>query len=397
LHHFVYKLAEDPSKEIVVATTRPETIFGDRAVAVHPEDERYKDLHYKLLQHPLLPNIQVPVIPDAEIVDPKFGTGAVKITPAHDQNDYQFWLRHSSLANVDPSEGDNTTTKRIPIPLVNVFGLDGKMLPSCGEHSGIVGVDRLHARKRTIKALEELGAYRGSKPHQMRLGKCSRTGDVIEPMLKPQWYLKTKPLAEKALELSEIGGMVIRPEKFIGEWKKWLGGIRDWCLSRQIWWGHQIPAWQVVDASSREEGRWIIANSEEEAMAQMTSEEKSNGCSLRQDEDVLDTWFSSGLLPISTAGWKGVPGDESWRENYPLTLMESGSDIIFFWLARMAMLCTWFSGKLPFNEILLHPIVSALLSETAKKPQWLTLPDRSATSTAARCQNQSATFSTHYT
>ncbi|RPA86503.1 valyl-tRNA synthetase [Ascobolus immersus RN42] len=357
LHQFAYRLVEDPSREVIVATTRPETIYGDRAVAVHPEDERYKDLHYKLLQHPLLPDVHVPVIPDAELVDPKFGTGAVKITPAHDQNDYQFWLRHSSLANVNSSEQGETTTKRLPIPLVDVFGLDGKMLSSCGTDSGVVGIDRLHARKRTVKALEEHGVYRGSKPHKMRLGKCSRSGDVIEPMLKPQWYLRTKPLAEKALELSENGGMTIRPDKFVGEWQRWLGGIRDWCLSRQIWWGHQIPAWQVVDASSASEGRWIIATSEEEAMKQMTPEEKSRGCTLRQDEDVLDTWFSSGLLPISTAGWKGIPGDEAWRDNYPLTLMESGSDIIFFWLARMAMLCTWFSGKLPFNEVLLHPIV----------------------------------------
>src|SRR5690606_33589168 len=223
-------------------------------------------------------------------------------------------------------------------------------------------------RKRTVKRLQELGVYRGSKAHQMRLGKCSRSGDVIEPMLKPQWYLKTKPLADKALKLSENGGMVIRPEKFVGEWKKWLGDIRDWCLSRQIWWGHQIPAWQVLDASSKEDGRWIIANSEEEAKTQMTPEEQSNGCILKQDEDVLDTWFSSGLLPISTAGWKAIPGDESWRENYPLTLMESGSDIIFFWLARMAMLCTWFSGKLPFNEILLHPIVSTSILDGPGNP-----------------------------
>lgn len=361
MHHFTYKLASDPSQEIIVATTRPETIYGDRAVAVHPEDPRYIHLHYQLLQHPLLPDVQIPIIPDAELVDPKFGTGAVKITPAHDQNDYQFWLRHSSLANTNSSEYE-ATAKRVPIELVDVFGLDGKMLPSCGADSGVVGVDRLHARKRTIKALEAHGVYKGSKPHAMRLGKCSRSGDVIEPMLRPQWYLKTKPLAEKALALSENGGMVIRPEKFTAEWRMWLDGIRDWCLSRQIWWGHQIPAWQVIDSSVSGEGRWIIANSESEAREQLTKEEVERGVGLKQDEDVLDTWFSSGLLPISTAGWKGIEGDESWRENYPLTLMESGSDIIFFWLARMAMLCTWFSGKLPFNEMLLHPIVSILPS-----------------------------------
>ncbi|KAH8152449.1 uncharacterized protein LAJ45_03289 [Morchella importuna] len=334
LHSFAF-LLEDGSGEIVVSTTRPETIPGDRAVAVHPDDERYKHLHYKRVYHPLLPGMTLPIVPDAELVDPSFGTGAVKITPCHDINDYAFWQRHS-LSYVSPS--NKTQGKRVEIPLVPVFSSTGHYLPSSGI-SSLVGVDRLHARKSIVRLLEEAGVYRGRKDHDMRVGKCERSGCVIEPLLQPQWYLSTKPLAEKALAQSVSQGLIIRPETpYSDEWKRWLG---------------------VLEPGKFKE-RWIIATSEADAKSQLTEDERRRGCVLEQDSDVLDTWFSSGLLPLSTAGWRGnemAEGHQEWKENYPLDFIESGGDILFFWLARMAMLCTWFSGKLPFGEILLHPLV----------------------------------------
>lgn len=229
------------------------------------------------------------------------------------------------------------------------------MLESCGLESGLVGKDRLASRKTTVDLLEAAGALEGKHNHAMRVAVCSRSHCVIEPMLMPQWYLSMKPLANKALELSKSQGLKIRPQRFEIEWQRWLENIQDWCLSRQIVWGHRIPAWAVRNGSGKEL-RWIIASSEADALEKVTAEEKESGCVVKQDEDVLDTWFSSGLLPLSTAGWKGT-SDESWKKHYPLTIMESGADILFFWLARMAMLCGWFSNQIPFQEILLHPLV----------------------------------------
>ncbi|KAI5789345.1 tRNA synthetases class I-domain-containing protein [Pyronema domesticum] len=351
LHQFAYPVVDGNGEEIIVATTRPETIPGDRAIAIHPEDPRYKHLHYKHVSHPLIPGLTIPIIPDATLVDPEFGTGAVKITPAHDINDYAFWKRHSKQA-----APEDTTSKRVDIPLITIFDNAGKMTSACQVES-LVGHDRLFMRKRVVKLLEDANVYRGKFKHNMRVPVCSRTGGVIEPMPQPQWYLKMKPLAQKVKEVAVRDGLKFLPEHPTEQlWNQWLDGIQDWCLSRQIWWGHRIPAYRVIKGDLTT--RWIAAETEETATAQLTAEEKAQGCTLAQDEDVLDTWFSSGLLPLSTAGWRGTVGEsDAWKENYPITFIESGGDILFFWLARMAMLSTHFSDALPFNEILLHPLV----------------------------------------
>ncbi|KAA8893658.1 tRNA synthetases class I-domain-containing protein [Sphaerosporella brunnea] len=352
LHTFAFKLAESEG-EIVVSTTRPETIPGDRAVAVHPDDPRYKHLHYKEALHPLIPGLKVPIVPDATLVDPSFGSGAVKITPAHDINDYAFWKRHSSLCTTPPSDASE---EKLPIPLVQVFDSAGKMLPACNVPN-LIGHDRLHIRKRVVALLEEAGVYRGKEAHDIRLPVCERSGAVIEPMLQPQWYLRMKPLAQKVKEVAKRDGLRFAPESPYAQlWDQWLDGVEDWCLSRQIWWGHRIPAYGVVD-SKGEIVRWIAAETEQKAASKLTADEAIKGCMLKQDEDVLDTWFSSGLLPLTTAGWTGKPNQQPNRENYPLSFIESGGDILFFWLARMAMLCTHFTDKLPFPEIILHPLV----------------------------------------
>ncbi|KAL7269388.1 hypothetical protein RUND412_007955 [Rhizina undulata] len=357
LHKFAFPLA-DGSGEVVVSTTRPETIPGDRAVAVHIDDERYKHLHYKLLRHPLFPSITLPIIPCTNFVDPEFGTGAVKITPAHDEDDYAFWKKYST------SSPSHSTEAKLDIPIIPVFDTNGKILASSGLPEKFVGIDRLFARKKVVDMLVDACAYRGKESHKMRLGTCDRSGSIIEPMLQPQWYLRTKPLAEEVLAQSE--GLTIKPEEpYAGLWKRWLEEIQDWCLSRQIWWGHRIPAFQVVyngqtsgEGAELKTGRWIVAKDMEEARKMMTAEERAGGADLRQDEDVLDTWFSSALLPMSTVGWRGNEEEpQRWKEGYPLSFIESGGDILFFWLARMAMLCTWFSGSLPFKEIILHPLV----------------------------------------
>ncbi|KAI5801114.1 tRNA synthetases class I-domain-containing protein [Geopyxis carbonaria] len=354
LHKFAFPLV-DSDGHIEVATTRPETIPGDRAIAVHPDDSRYKHLHYKLAQHPLLPSITLPIIPDAELVNPEFGSGAVKITPAHDVKDYHFWMRHSSS---NESGAFSESHRKVEIPLVKIISETGKMTPECGIES-LVGHDRLIARKMVISLLKKNNVYRGNENHQMRIGICERSGAIIEPMLQPQWYLRMKPLAEKVIKVSSRDGLKIVPEHpHTNHWERWLSGIQDWCLSRQTWWGHQIPAYMVLNPHKNGGSveRWLAAESYEDAKKQLLNHEVEQGYLLKQDTDVLDTWFSSGLLPLSTAMWSSEPCSNE-TDRYPLEFVESGGDILFFWLARMAMLCTWFTDKLPFNEILLHPLV----------------------------------------
>ncbi|KAG0125985.1 tRNA synthetases class I-domain-containing protein [Tuber indicum] len=344
LHSFAYAL-EDGSGEIVVSTTRPETIPADRAIAVHPDDERYKHLHYKYACHPLLPDVKLPIIPDAELVDPEFGTGVVKITPCHDPRDFAFWKRHTSPG----------ADREVDIPLVALFTETGRIKPEARIQS-LIGKDRLEARRLVVTLLEDRNVYRGAKEHPMRIATCERSGCVIEPMIRPQWYLKMESLAKATLEATRVGVLRIEPgDPYRESWIKWLQETQDWCLSRQIWWGHRVPAYRVIDPSGKVPGRWIVAASEREARAEMTAEER-DGCSLEQDPDVLDTWFSSGLLPLSTSGWDGG-NSGGVALKYPLSFIESGGDILFFWLARMAMLCYYFVGELPFKEILLHPLV----------------------------------------
>lgn len=322
------------------------------------------------------------MIPDADLVDPDFGTGAVKVTPAHDVNDFEFWKRHSSLVPEDYNTSITGPHEKFPIPIVKVFGLDGKMLPST--HPSVVGMDRLECREQVVSMLGD--SYRNATTRSMRIVKCSRTGCVIEPMICPQWFLRTKPLAEKVLSkgreesnmVNQTAKLSITPHWYRDEWQRWLENIKDWCLSRQIWWGHRIPAWRVVEPRQQtndiseipgsQSERWIVALTEAEARDQLGSDEQH--LQLIQDEDVLDTWFSSGLLPLTTAGWTGAEQSrEIWQKYYPLTFIESGSDILFFWLARMAMLCTWFSGELPFREIILHPLVCDFMGRKMSKSE----------------------------
>ena len=336
LWSFAYKL-EGSDEELVVATTRPETMLGDTAVAVHPDDPRYKQFHGCYLVHPFVER-RVKVITDATLVDMAFGTGAVKVTPAHDPNDFLCGRRHG-------------------LPEITVFTEEGQMNDECGPFKGMM---RFDARVELIKALKEKGLFRGECDNKMRVPKCSRTGDIIEPMLKPQWWLNCAGMAKRATDAVRNGDLKIMPVEHEKTWFKWLDNIRDWCLSRQLWWGHQIPAYYVT-LKGKELKEPVVAASEAAALAKVL---EAHGCTaadvlLRRDGDVLDTWFSSGLFPFSTLGW-GQSGPESadlkagW---HPTTLLETGHDILFFWVARMVMCSLQLTDKLPFTEVYLHAMV----------------------------------------
>ena len=309
-----------PPVEIVVATTRPETMLGDTAVAVHPDDERYRALVGKQVRHPLTGR-QLPIVADAILVDPKFGTGAVKVTPAHDFNDFEVGKRHG-------------------LEQLTVIGVDGRMTAEAGP---VAGLDRFEARKRVKELLAEQGLDRGAKPHALPLGRCQRSQTILEPLLSDQWYVKIEPLARPAIEAVEQGKTRFIPEQWTNTYMAWMRNIHDWCISRQLWWGHQIPAWYCPD------GHVTVAR------------ETPSVCgtcgkgALRQDEDVLDTWFSSGLWPFSTMGWPEQT--ETLRTFYPTSVMETGHDIIFFWVARMMMMGIHFMGEVPFRTVYLHPMV----------------------------------------
>ncbi|BFZ56980.1 hypothetical protein PYCC9005_004030 [Savitreella phatthalungensis] len=314
--------AVDSTQDVIeVDTTRPETVFGDRAIAVHPEDERWSHLVGKRVHHPLLDGVTLLIIADS-FVDRNFGTGAVKLTPAHDADDYAVAKR------------------RHDVPIIPVFGKDGKMLESCGVPT-LAGIDRLQARLRVVKLLQQAGALAGEQSHRMSIKTCSRSGSVVEPMLLPQWYISMEPLARRVLEQDSIR-MSARTKEI---WHQWLTKCQDWCISRQLVWGHRIPLWRRED----DPNTWFFAEDEQAAVA------KAGSSAVVQDADVLDTWFSAGLLPLSAYGWPSCLE----KSSYPLTFIESGPDILFFWLARMAMLCTHLSpdNSAPFREILLHPIV----------------------------------------
>jgi len=319
LWSFAYPLA-DGSGEIVVATTRPETMLGDTAVAVHPDDDRYRALVGKAVRHPLLDR-HFPIVADAVLVDPAFGTGAVKVTPAHDFNDFEVGQRHH-------------------LPMISVIGPDGRMTAEAGAFAGL---DRFEARKRVKAAIEEKGLARGSKPHVLPLGRCQRCETVLEPLLSDQWFVRIEPLARPAIEAVERGRTRFIPEPWTNTYMAWMRNIHDWCISRQLWWGHQIPAWYCPD------GHVTVAREVPQACATCGRAE------LRQDEDVLDTWFSSALWPFSTLGW---PDDtEELDTFYPTSVMETGHDIIFFWVARMMMMGLHFMGDVPFRTVFLHAMV----------------------------------------
>eukprot|EP00916_Digyalum_oweni_P019703 GHVL01032880.1.p1 GENE.GHVL01032880.1~~GHVL01032880.1.p1 ORF type:complete len:999 (+),score=187.73 GHVL01032880.1:241-2997(+) len=333
LTKFAYKLVEGDD-EIVVATTRPETILGDTAVAVHPDDERYKRYIGMFLQHPFIKDRKIQIIADKELVDMEFGTGAVKVTPAHDQNDFKTGRRHG-------------------LEEVTVIDENGFMNKNAGEFSGMA---RFACRKQIIKRLTELNLHRGWEPNPMSIPICSRTGDILEPLLKPQWWVNCANMAKRGIDVVKSGELRLIPEHHVQTWNNWLENIQDWCISRQLWWGHRIPAYLVIEPKQSDEV-WVVGRNMEEARdraAEKLKIEKSL-IKLKQDEDVLDTWFSSGIFPMSTMGWPNETAD--FKNYFPGTLLETGHDILFFWVARMVMMSLALTDQVPFNDVFLHAMI----------------------------------------
>lgn len=305
---------------IVVATTRPETMLGDAAVAVNPNDARYGAFHGRSVRLPLV-NREIPIVLD-ELADPKFGTGAVKVTPAHDPNDFEAGKRH----NLDK---------------IRVIGEDGRMTAEAGEYAGL---DRFEARRRVVAELEDQGLLEKIEPYPLAVGKCQRCKTVVEPLVSTQWFVRAKPLAEPAIEAVETGRTRIIPDNYTKVYYEWMRNIRDWCISRQLWWGHRIPAWHCGDCSGV-----TVARDAPTACASCGSNR------IAQDPDVLDTWFSSALWPFSTLGWPDET--EDLKTYYPTSLLITGFDILFFWVARMMMMGIEFMGDVPFREVYIHALV----------------------------------------
>lgn len=321
LYHLEYPL-KDGSGSITVATTRPETMLGDTAVAVHPEDERYKDMIGKTLVLPIVGR-EIPVIAD-EYVEKEFGSGAVKITPAHDPNDFEMGLRHN-------------------LPQITVMDESGTMNEFAGRYEGL---DRSECRKQIVNDLKESGVLIRIEDHVHQVGHSERSGAVVEPYLSTQWFVKMQPLAEAAIEAQKSGnGVNFVPERFERTYLHWMENVRDWCISRQLWWGHRIPAWY-----SESTGEVVVAMNEEEARAKLGKDD------LRQDEDVLDTWFSSALWPFSTMGWPNEDS-EDLKRYYPTSVLVTGYDIIPFWVSRMIFQGLEFTGQMPFKDTLIHGLV----------------------------------------
>lgn len=322
---------EDGSpEEIVVSTTRPETILGDVAVAVHPLDPRYSKYRNRdevKLKHPFRHDT-IPLVFDIS-VDQEFGTGAVKITPAHDKFDFELATRHK----LEPRQ---------------VFNETGHVVETFPEFKG---KPRFEVRDLIVNKLEDMDLLRHVRAHSMQLPVCSRSKDVVEYMILPQWFLKCKEMAKDALSELHSGRLQMFPNNFEAEWERWLQDCRDWCISRQLWWGHQVPAYQITD--SKGGSHWVAALDEKAAREKAVKLMGSEDFVLTRDPDVLDTWFSSSLLPFSVAGWP----DESYRERYPLDLMQTGHDILFFWVARMMMMGLKLTGQAPFERVLLNGIV----------------------------------------
>jgi valyl-tRNA synthetase len=321
LWHMAYPVTGSDER-LVVATTRPETMLGDTAVAVHPDDERYQHLIGKTIDLPLTDR-KIPIVGDAILVDMEFGSGAVKVTPAHDPNDFETGKRHD-------------------LEMINIFTADAAINENAPED--YQGLDRYDARKKVIADLDALGLLVKIEDHAMSLGHCQRTGVPVEPMLSDQWFVKIGPLAQPAIDAVRDGRTKILSEEWEKVYFNWMENIRDWCVSRQLWWGHQIPAWFCDDCD-----HITVAMEDPSACG------GCGGAAIRQDEDVLDTWFSSGLWPFSTLGWPDET--KALKTFYPTDVMETGFDIIFFWVARMMMLGLRFMGDVPFRTVYLHGMV----------------------------------------
>ncbi|KAK2580346.1 hypothetical protein KPH14_001243 [Odynerus spinipes] len=335
---FAYEI-EDSTDKIIVATTRIETMLGDTAIAVHPKDARYIQHIGKYVKHPFC-NRKIPILAD-EFVEIEFGTGAVKITPAHDPNDYEVGKRHN-------------------LPFITIFDDDGNII---GDYGKFKGMKRFEARKAIIKSLKEKNLFIEIKDNPMVVPICSRSKDVVEPLIKPQWYIKCDEMANTAMKAVKDGDLKIVPEQYKKTWYHWMDGIRDWCISRQLWWGHRIPAYHVKNVNSTtntgeiNDTYWVSAHSESKAKEKAAKKYglDINDIVLEQDPDVLDTWFSSALFPFSIFGWPD--NTEDLKAFYPGTLLETGHDILFFWVARMVFLGQKLLGQLPFKEVYLHAMV----------------------------------------